>query len=395
VSGRGASRRAHAPRVALLTYSTRPRGGVVHSLNLAEALRALGEPVHLFALGDPEAGFFRPTSVPHTIVRAPPPADTLEERVADSMSALFEHLRRALPGSFDVVHAQDCIAARAATDLRDAGSGIPVIRTVHHVDDFTTRVLVDCQRRSIVTPDRVLVVSEHWRGLLQAEYSVEATVVTNGVDAERFRRPVGFDGSTLRERIGADGRFLFLSVGGIEPRKGSLELVEAMAKVRAAVDPPPVLAVVGGHSFQDYAEYRERFFERAAALGVDVGRDVVLLGTVPDDELPGWYHAADAFVFPSVKEGWGLVALEALAAGLPVITSDLPVFHEYLTDGEGVLMVPAGDASALAEAMRRVASDGDLRSRLAAAGPAVAGRYTWEACARRHAEIYREVAALG
>jgi len=395
VSGRGASRRADAPRVAILTYSTRPRGGVVHSLNLAEALRALGEPVHVFALGDPETGFFRHTSVPHTIVPAPPPAATLEERVLDSMSALFEHFRMALPGSFDVVHAQDCIAARAATDLRDAGSGIPVIRTVHHVDDFTTRVLVDCQRRSIVTPDRTLVVSEYWRALLREQYGVEATVVTNGVDAERFRRPVGFDGSILRERVGADGRFLFLTVGGIEPRKGSLELVEAMAKVRAAVDPPPVLAVVGGHSFQDYAEYRERFFERAAALGVDVERDVVLLGTVPDDELPGWYHAADAFVFPSVKEGWGLVALEALAAGLPVITSDIPVFHEYLTDGEGVLMVRAGDASALAEAMRRVASDADLRSRLAAAGPAVACRYTWEACARRHAELYREVATLG
>jgi glycosyltransferase involved in cell wall biosynthesis len=99
-------------------------------------------------------------------------------------------------------------------------------------------------------------------------------------------------------------------------------------------------------------------------------------------------------VFPSVKEGWGLVALEALAAGLPVIATDIPVFQEYLTDGEGALMVPAGDASALAEAMRRVASDGDLRSRLAAGGPAVAGRYTWEACARRHAELYREVAGL-
>ncbi|HEX9716736.1 MAG TPA: MSMEG_0565 family glycosyltransferase, partial [Actinomycetota bacterium] len=291
--------------------------------------------------------------------------------------------------------AQDCIAARAATDLRDAGSGIPVIRTVHHVDDFTTRVLVDCQRRSIVTPDRVLVVSEHWRGLLRAEYGVEATVVTNGVDAERFRRPVGFDGSVLRERVGADGRFLFLTVGGIEPRKGSLELVEAMAKVRASLDPPPVLAMVGGHSFQDYADYRGRFFQRAADLGVEVGRDVVLLGTVPEDELPGWYHAADAFVFPSVKEGWGLVALEALAAGLPVIATDIPVFREWFSDGEGALMVPAGDASALAEAMRRVASDANLRSRLAAAGPAVAGRYTWEACARRHAEIYREVAGRG
>ncbi len=386
--------RADRPRVALLTYSTRPRGGVVHALSLAEALVARGESVHLFALGDPETGFFRPTSAPHTIVPSPPPADTLEGRVFNSMAALFEHLRHALPGSFDLVHAEDCIAARAAADLRDAGSGIPLIRTVHHVDDFTTQVLVDCQRRSILAPDRVLVVSDYWRRLLRGEYGIEATVVTNGVDAERFARPPGFDGSSLRERIGADGRFLFLTVGGIEPRKGSIELVEALAKVRASLDPAPAVAVVGGHSFQDYADYRGRFFERATALGIDVGRDVVLLGTLPGDELIRWYHAADAFVFPSVKEGWGLVVLEALAAGLPVITTDLPVFQEYLTERESSLMVPVGDASALAEAMHQIASDADLRSRLALAGPALAHRYTWNTCARRHAEIYREVASV-
>src|SRR5919201_5145886 len=69
------------PEVALITYSTKPRGGVVHTLCLAEALRALGQPVHLFAMGDPTQGFYRPTEAPYTIIPAPAPADTLEERV--------------------------------------------------------------------------------------------------------------------------------------------------------------------------------------------------------------------------------------------------------------------------------------------------------------------------
>lgn len=389
----GARGVARKPRVALLTYSTRPRGGVVHALHLAEALHRLGRPIHLFALGDPDVGFFRPTSVPHTIVPAAEPADTLEERVFAAVDVLTDFLSAAVPGVFDVVHAQDCIAARAAVDLRNGGAEFLVVRTVHHVDDFTTEALVDCQRRSIVAPDRVLVVSEHWRRLLREDFGVEATVVTNGVDADRFRRPLRFEPGRVRSRVGAEGRFLFLTVGGIEPRKGSLELVEALAKVKAALDPSPVLAVVGGQSFQDYAGYRERVFERAAALGLEIGRDVVLLGTVPDPELPPWYHAADAFVFPSVKEGWGLVVLEALASGLPVVATDIPVFREYLTEEHDALLVGAGDVGALAEAMLRVASDPALRERLSAAGPSLAGRFTWEACARQHAAVYEEVLA--
>ena len=377
------------PRVALVTYSTRPRGGVVHVLNLAEALHAQGQTVHLFALGDPAEGFFRPTVVPHSIAPAPAPADSLEERVFASVAALVDALGEAVPGAFDMVHAQDCIASRAAVDLRDGGARFSVVRTVHHVDDFTTEALVECQRRSILGPDRVLVVSEHWRRVLLEEFGVEAAVVTNGVDPERFLRPPGFEPSGCRRRVNAEGRVLFLTVGGIEPRKGSLELVEAMAKAKAAMDPSPVLAVVGGHSFQDYVDYRTQFFDRASALGVEVGRDVILLGTVPDRELPGWYHAADAFVFPSVKEGWGLVVLEALAAGLPVIATDIPVFREYLTHDRDAVLVAAGDAGSLAAAMLRVAGDPGLRARLAEAGPSLAARFSWDACARQHAEVYR------
>jgi len=197
------------------------------------------------------------------------------------------------------------------------------------------------------------------------------------------------NGDDLRRRVGAEHRFLFLTVGGIEPRKGSLELVEAMAAVRHAISPSPVLAVVGGHSFQDHGPYRERALARARELGID--RDLVVLGTVSDAELRRWYWAADAFVFPSVKEGFGLVVLEALAAGLPVIATDIPVFRSYLDNGETALLSSPGDAGALAEAMATVIRDDALRRRLGTAGPEVAARFSWDRTAAQHADLYRGV----
>jgi len=381
------------PRVALVTYSTKPRGGAVHTLHLADALHSAGQPVHVFALGDPCEGFFRPFAVPHTIVRAPPPAPTLDQRVFDAADALADGMQHSLATRFDLVHVQDCIAARAAIRIRDATGSFPVVRTVHHVDDFTTPALIDCQERSILEPDRTLTVSRFWRELLAREYGVEATVVTNGVDAKRFRGPGQVDPRILRARAGAEGRLLLLTVGGIEPRKGSLELIEAFADLRGAVDPAPVLTVIGGHSFQDHQAYRDQVLARAAELEVQFGTDVVVVGTVPDQELPSWYHAADVFVFPSVKEGWGMVLLEAMTAGLPVVATDIPVFLEFLRDDENALLARAGDVASLCKAFRRICGDLDLRSRLALAGPLTASRYTWETCAAQHITIYAEMTA--
>jgi glycosyltransferase-like protein len=384
-----------APRIALVTYSTKPRGGVIHCLEVAEALYRAGCPVHVFALGDPAAGFFRPTTVPHTVFPAPRAAGTLEDRVWDSLSALRQGLEQMAWHGFDVLHAQDCIAGRAVVALRDAGVPALAVRTVHHVDDFTTQALVECQLRSILDPDLVIVVSQYWRQRLRDEFGVHAEVVTNGVNLQRSRRPRGFDPAALRASVGATGRTLFLTVGGIEPRKGTRELVEAMALLRGRLVPAPVLAIVGGHSFQDYRPYAASVLRRAKSLGLESGKDLAILGTVSDRELPGWYHSGDVFVFPSVTEGWGLALLEAMASGLPAIATDIPVFREFLDDGDAVLVPPA-DAAALARAMLAVATDPALRQRLALAGPKVAARYTWEACARQHLAIYdRLVQARG
>lgn len=376
--------------VALLTYSTKPRGGVVHTLCLAEELHRQGYPVHVVTLGDPDTGFFRPVHVPHTVVPAPTRGRTLDERVLAAIEALTEGLA-GLAGRFDILHPQDCISARAAAAVRDAGEPVTVVRTVHHVDDFTSPVLVTCQRLAIEQPDRVLVVSEQWRGILRRDYGVEAEVVPNGVDTARFPPAGAARRAELRERIGAGDRFLFLAVGGVEPRKGTTHLFEAMGELVASCDPPPMLAIVGGHSFQDYTAYRDAALASLPGLGLREGVDVVRLGTVDDTELAGWYGAADALAFPSVKEGWGLVVMEAMSMGLPVVASDLPVFGEYLTDGLDALLPPVGDAAALAAAMRRIGAEPELRERLRAAGRTVVDRFTWTASAERHREVYRDI----
>jgi len=192
--------------VGLVTYSVKPRGGVVHTLALAEALHAAGYPVRVIALGDPAAGFFRPVAAPFTIIEAPPSLPTLEERVFANVDALAAGLGDLVAG-LPILHTQDCISARAAARVRDAASGPPpvVVRTVHHVDDFTSPSLIDCQRQAILEPDRILVVSERWREILAEDYGASADVVHNGVDVARFRSADPDLVATLRQQAGAGG----------------------------------------------------------------------------------------------------------------------------------------------------------------------------------------------
>ena len=377
-------------RIAIATYSVKPRGGAVHSVELAEALAAEGVDVTLIALGDPAEGFFRPTTVPVRIIEAPPRADTLTERVFSHIDAMTAGLAE-IGDRFDVVHTQDCISARAAARVRDDGAPFRLLRTVHHIDDFTTPALIECQDAAIREPDRVLVVSEPWRHRLLEDYGVEAAVVTNGVRVERFAAPCPpAEIERLRARAGAGGRHMFLTVGGIEPRKGSRYLVEALGMLKASPGPAAMLAVVGGHSFQDYRAYRDEVLGSLDGHGLRLGDDMVLVGTVPDDELPRWFAAADSFVFPSISEGWGLVVLEALAAGLPVVASDIEVFRSFLTHDADAVMTEAANPASLAAGMARVRDDPDLVQRLRSGGAATARRYSWSASARQHIEVYAE-----
>jgi glycosyltransferase-like protein len=375
------------PRVALLSYSTKPRGGVVHTLSLAEALVALDVQVRVLTLGDPRGGFFRPVAAPFTVVPAPQPLPTLEQRVFASVDALAEGLAR-VASCFDILHAQDCISARAAARVRDGGADVRVVRTVHHVDDFTTEALVECQRQAILEPDELVVVSQDWRSRLRAEFGRDARVIHNGVDPDRFP-PIPADRrAELRRELGLSDRFVFLAVGGVEPRKGSVVAFEALAEAVTRVEPTPALVVVGGHSFQDYVNYRDAALARLPGLGLELGRDVILLGTLSDRDLHEWYRSADALLFPSLKEGWGLVVLEAMTAELPVVASDIAVLREYLSDRNTAVMTRAGDPRSLASGMRQLVEDGALRSHLVEEGRVLAGNFRWERAAAEHLRLY-------
>ncbi len=126
-------------------------------------------------------------------------------------------------------------------------------------------------------------------------------------------------------------------------------------------------------------------------LGLELGRDVVLAGTLSDAELHEWYRSADALAFPSIKEGWGLVVLEAMAADLPVVSSDIAVLREYLTPDESAVMTQVADAMSLAEGMRRVVTDGALRETLVRGGRSVVPAFSWQRAAEEHARLYSEM----
>jgi glycosyltransferase-like protein len=348
-----------ADRVALLTYSTKPRGGVVHTLALAEALAALGVEVTVWSLGrGGDTGFFRPVDPAVTVRVVPLPeieGETVGERVLRSIAVLRGAFEGG-PDRYDIVHAQDCISANAVR---------VDVRTVHHLDRFTTPQLARCHERAIVEPPAHVCVSAAVAAELRDGWGIDATVIPNGVHAQRFA-------AAVPARRAAP---YVLTVGGIEPRKGSLELLEAFAAMRT---PGVELVVAGGETVFDHRDYRAAWERRAAELGVRP----VLLGTVADAELPSLVAGADAFAFPSVKEGFGIAAMEALAAGVPLVISDLPVFRETFSGAAVFASGPQAFAAALDAALA------EPDSRRTAAGRALAAHHTWDAAALGHVEFY-------
>ncbi len=116
-----------------------------------------------------------------------------------------------------------------------------------------------------------------------------------------------------------------------------------------------------------------------------------MLGPIPDDDMPALFRGADLLAFPSEREGFGLVVLEAQASGLPAVVSDLPVLREFLSDGRDCRMAPVGDVDALAGALVEVMRDAALRARLVAGGRDTAARFTWGRAAEAHEAVYERI----
>jgi glycosyltransferase-like protein len=286
-------------RIALLTYSTKPRGSVIHTLELAEALHSLGHHVCVYALDKDGKGFDRDLSCEYQNIPAQPAPTDIDALIGQRIQEFVDYLSES-DQTYDYYHAQDCISANALAILRQRQEIPHFIRTVHHIEDFSSPYLQQCQDRSIREPDLCLCVSDRWQSELQQQYKINAPRVINGVNTKRFSPILDGSESILKQRLGLDGSPIYLSVGGIEPRKNSIKLLQAFAEVLVDYSEAQ-LAIAGGATLFDYQPYRDEFFALAQRLGVPIGKSLILPGVIPEAELPALYRIADAFVFPSVK----------------------------------------------------------------------------------------------
>ena len=303
------------------------------------------------------------------------------------MSALLAHLTRIpqdrlFPG-IDVFHATDNLLPRLSQ-----------VRSVFALQDLIFRFYPETHKplnrwfltlmmpRFLQAADAVIAISEctskdavRLYGLDEAKIRVIYAAVSPSFHA---RAPEAI--SLVRRKYGLPDSFI-LSVGTIEPRKNLTSLLEAYRALKNEGSDCK-LVIVGKKGW-----LYEGFFMRLRELGLE--QEVVFPGFVPDDDLPALYSAADLFAFPSLYEGFGLPVLEAMACGVPVVTSNTSSLPEVA--GEAALLVDPKSVEALVAAMRRVLDDTALQAEMRARGLKRANRFTWEETARRTAEVYREV----
>ena len=377
-------------RVAILTHSVNPRGGVVHALELGSALTRLGHEAVVHAPDPKGHGFFRPASCSTVAVPASVASNDVFAMATQRIADYVDHFGVAANRRFDVFHAQDSISANALATLRQRGLVGGFARTVHHLDTFDDARLSALQGRAVVSADAHFVVSQLWRETLAARYALDATMVGNGVDTERYSPvPDGRD-TVLRDRLRLGAGPIILAIGGVEERKNTVRIVSAFCRLRAA-RPSAQLVIAGGASLLDHRPYRAQFEAAWRASGMPEDA-VILTGPVTEHEMPALYRAADALAFPSVKEGFGLVAIEAMASGLPVILSQIRPFSDHIPVPAALWCDPLCIRS-IADAME-AALDPPRRRHLIAEGLRVAARHRWTDTAQAHLETYARLMEL-
>ena len=279
-------------------------------------------------------------------------------------------------------------------------SKLPCVVTVHDLTFFDhpewhERSKVVVFRRAVRVAARhaaaLVCVSEATAARLREEVtpSVPVHVIPHGVDHDRFRPDDPHSDSAdldsdlaFLASVGVRRPYVFF-IGTLEPRKDVPSLVRAFDRVAAAhVDLQLVLA--GGRG------WGTKEVEEAIAEIRHPGR-IVLPGYVPDAAVPALLRRAAAVAYPSLDEGFGLPALEAMACGAPLVTSTAPALAEVASGA--ALLVPPGDVGALAGALDMlVRGDAGLASRRAK-GLEIAARHTWAASAARHVDVYRSASA--
>jgi glycosyltransferase-like protein len=372
-------------KIAFFTYSTKPRGSVIHTLELAEALTQLGHEVWVYALSKDGSSFDRPFSGHTCLVAAQSAPVEMDALIHQRIQELVDYLTQ-YPPDCDIYHAQDCLTTNALLCLRQKQLIPHFVRTVHHIEDYSSIYLQQCQDKSIQEADLCVTVSDRVQEEVQQQYQIKAPRVINGVNTHDFDVISHESKASLKQRLGLTGTPLYLTVGGVEPRKNSINLLSAFALIKKDI-PNAQLAIAGGATLFDYQTYRDDFFTLAKELNLYLDESLILTGVLSQEDLCCLYQLADVFVFPSLKEGWGLVILEAIASGLPIITSNHAPFTEFLTPAQALLVDPQ-DPNAIADAMKRILQP-TLAQALIQQSQSILVNYTWEESAKMHLEHYQ------
>lgn len=385
-------RKAPRLRIALLTHSVRPRGGVVHTLELAEALLARGHDVTVVASAEPGERLFREVAHAVDLIHLPELSGDIVDQVRLRIATLVEALPALLPaGRYDLVHAQDSLSGNALATLREQGRlPMPWLRTVHHLDVFEQPLLNQWQERAWRRADGVGCISDIWLQHLRSELDCPAERMFNGVNLRRYQpqpRSASEDAAALQP-LGLRPGLMALMVGGVEARKNTVRLLRAFARLRAQ-DPAwadAQLVVAGGASMLDHSNARHEWVHslRDLDLTEGPGQPVLRTGPLPDGLLAPLMRRARVLAMPSLVEGFGLVALEALACGTPVLVSERPPFTEHLRGCSAVAWCEPEDEASIATGLQRAAQ---LPRPLTP--PPVCLHLSWDHSAQLHEAWYR------
>ncbi len=415
----------HNVRVAMISYHTCPlatlggkdTGGMnVYVRDLSRELGRRGIGVDVYTRSQDE-------HVPHVLhdlgygnrvvhVRAGPETplakDALQAHLAQ-FTAGVRSFAQAKGIRYDIIHSHYWLSGLAGLDLRRSWRR-PLVHMFHTLGEMKNRVArgpeerepdrrLETERRLLREADRIIAATQAEVAQFQWLYKADTRrveVIPPGVDTGRFY-PIPMDEAKEFVRVGCGGRMI-LYVGRIEPLKGIDSLLEAIAilhrKGRLG-DRPVCLAIIGGDpgaSPDQMTAEMSRLQSLRESLGI---RDLVtFVGRQDQDTLPYYYSAAEVVIVPSHYESFGLVALEAMACGTPVVASETGGLVYLVRDGETGFHVPVGDAHALADRIGRLLRDEELRARMGRLAHEYAQGYAWPIVAGQILEVYETLIAM-
>lgn len=298
---------------------------------------------------------------------------------------------------YDLIHSHYWVSAITGMVLADAWRR-PHVAMFHTLGEVKNRarrdereppLRIDAERAIVARADRLICATPHEKRFLVDLYGAHAdcvSVVPGGVDLQRFSpAPAGTDRAGLRRALGLPAAPTALFVGRLEALKGVDILVQAAAL--ADIEPPLHVVIVGG----DASDNRERERLRSLAAAAGVGERLHFVDAVGRDGLAAYYRAADVCVVPSYYESFGLVAVEALACGTPVIATRVGGLQYTVRDGQTGHLISWRCPEPFAERLEALLANDDLRARFGAAAAQSVARFDWGVVADQIVSVYEDL----